>query len=173
MPKWFSLSLNFFFLMKEIIVSVRVQGGKWEGILRKLACKRGWKRKRIVRVDLKSKMNIPGKRNMNQDMKQKMADWDCHGWLAWSEDAALKEEEEWKLRTRDRQGNATLESIYFCLLLLLLLSHFSRVRLCATPQTAAHQAPPGKPKKSKNVTVLGYKSKQNNTLYKLLPFGKS
>ena len=27
-------------------------------------------------------------------------------------------------------------------LLLLLLSRFSRVRLCATPQTAAHQAPP-------------------------------
>ena len=27
------------------------------------------------------------------------------------------------------------------LLLLLLLSHFSRVRLCGTPQTAAHQAP--------------------------------
>ena len=27
------------------------------------------------------------------------------------------------------------------LLLLLLLSHFSRARLCATPQTAAHQAP--------------------------------
>ena len=27
-------------------------------------------------------------------------------------------------------------------LLLLLLSHFSRVRLCAAPQTAAHQAPP-------------------------------
>ena len=27
-------------------------------------------------------------------------------------------------------------------LLLLLLSHFSRVRLCATPSTAAHQAPP-------------------------------
>ena len=26
--------------------------------------------------------------------------------------------------------------------LLLLLSHFSRVRHCATPQTAAHQAPP-------------------------------
>ena len=25
---------------------------------------------------------------------------------------------------------------------ILLLSHFSRVRLCATPQTAAHQAPP-------------------------------
>ena len=28
------------------------------------------------------------------------------------------------------------------LLLLLLLSHLSRVRLCVTPQTAAHQAPP-------------------------------
>ena len=27
-------------------------------------------------------------------------------------------------------------------LLLLLLSHFSRVRLCVTPETAAHQAPP-------------------------------
>ena len=26
--------------------------------------------------------------------------------------------------------------------LLLLLSRISRVRLCATPQTAAHQAPP-------------------------------
>ena len=28
--------------------------------------------------------------------------------------------------------------------LLLLLSHFSRVRLCATPQTEAHQAPPSR-----------------------------
>ena len=28
------------------------------------------------------------------------------------------------------------------LLLLLLLSSFSHVRLCATPETAAHQAPP-------------------------------
>ena len=27
------------------------------------------------------------------------------------------------------------------MLLLLLLSHFSRVQLCATPETAAHQAP--------------------------------
>jgi len=27
-------------------------------------------------------------------------------------------------------------------MLLLLLNRFSRVRLCATPQTAAHQAPP-------------------------------
>ena len=29
-----------------------------------------------------------------------------------------------------------------CSLLLLLLSHFSRVRPCATPETAARQAPP-------------------------------
>ena len=32
-------------------------------------------------------------------------------------------------------------SPFDCLLLLLLLSHFSCVRLCVTPQTAAHQAP--------------------------------
>ena len=32
-------------------------------------------------------------------------------------------------------------SLTHSLLLLLLLSRFSRVRLCATPQTAAHQAP--------------------------------
>ena len=32
--------------------------------------------------------------------------------------------------------------MYLLLLLLLLLSHFSRVRLYATPQTAAHQVLP-------------------------------
>ena len=32
-------------------------------------------------------------------------------------------------------------SIYLLCMLLLLLSHFSHVRLCVTPQTAAHQAP--------------------------------
>ena len=32
--------------------------------------------------------------------------------------------------------------VYSAFKLLLLLSRFSRVRLCATPQTAAHQAPP-------------------------------
>ena len=31
---------------------------------------------------------------------------------------------------------------YLIMLLLLLQSHFSRVQLCVTPQTAAHQAPP-------------------------------
>ena len=34
---------------------------------------------------------------------------------------------------------ATMEN---SMLLLLLLSRFSHVRLCATPETAAHQAPP-------------------------------
>ena len=34
------------------------------------------------------------------------------------------------------------EARLLLLLLLLLLSRFSRVRLCATPKTAAHQAPP-------------------------------
>ena len=31
---------------------------------------------------------------------------------------------------------------FFSFLLLLLLSRFSHVRLCVTPETAAHQAPP-------------------------------
>ena len=37
-----------------------------------------------------------------------------------------------------------LEVLYYwkLLMLLLLLSRFSRVRLCATPEMAAHQAPP-------------------------------
>ena len=33
------------------------------------------------------------------------------------------------------------EKQQYSMLLLLLLSRFSHVRLCATPQTAAHQAP--------------------------------
>ena len=32
-------------------------------------------------------------------------------------------------------------SSFYSVLLLLLLSRFSRVQLCATPETAAHQAP--------------------------------
>ena len=48
------------------------------------------------------------------------------------------------------------ESIFFlsnCLLLLLLLSCFSRVRLCATPETAAHEAPPSWDSPGKNTGV--------------------
>ena len=43
---------------------------------------------------------------------------------------------------KDRSRDPTLEVRDGSrLLLLLLLSHFGRVRLCATPCTAAHQAP--------------------------------
>ena len=38
--------------------------------------------------------------------------------------------------TRQRETHS-LEGV-----MLLLLSHFSHVRLCATPETAAHQDPP-------------------------------
>ena len=38
-------------------------------------------------------------------------------------------------------------------LLLLLLSHFSHVRLCATPETAAHQALPSRDSPGKNTGV--------------------
>ena len=62
-------------------------------------------------------------------------------------------------------------------MLLLLLSHFSHVRLCATPQTAAHQAPPslgfsreehwsGLPFPSPR---KGYRSQQKAALCALLP----
>ena len=39
-------------------------------------------------------------------------------------------------------GPSLLNLPVLLLLLLLLLSRFSRVRLCATPETASHQAPP-------------------------------
>ena len=38
--------------------------------------------------------------------------------------------------------NSIMNQDFSIKVLLLLLSHFSRVRLCATPYTAAHQAPP-------------------------------
>ena len=44
-----------------------------------------------------------------------------------------------------------LHSIY--MLLLLLLSHFSRVRLCATPERAAHQLPHPWDSPGKNIGV--------------------
>ena len=42
-----------------------------------------------------------------------------------------------KFRSHTKHLNLT-----FIISMLLLLSHFSRVRPCATPQMAAHQAPP-------------------------------
>ena len=43
---------------------------------------------------------------------------------------------------KNRMNGENSIDIYTLLLLLLLLSRFSRVRLCATPEMAAHQAPP-------------------------------
>ena len=47
-------------------------------------------------------------------------------------------------QSQTRLSDWTELFIIYCNLfpLLLLLSHFSRVQLCVTPQTAAHQAPP-------------------------------
>ena len=45
-------------------------------------------------------------------------------------------------RVLSRISCATHQVLVGYLFYVLLLSHFSRVRSCATPQTAAHQAPP-------------------------------
>ena len=45
-------------------------------------------------------------------------------------------------KNRTLVSDVTMKSPFQLLLLLLLLSRFSRVQLCATPETAAHQAPP-------------------------------
>ena len=43
---------------------------------------------------------------------------------------------------RETQVRTTMRYHLTLVRMLLLLSHFSRVRLCVTPQMAAHQAPP-------------------------------
>ena len=45
----------------------------------------------------------------------------------------------WHLKQSEKVKNSVSG---YLVLLLLLLSHFSRVRLCVTSETAAHQAPP-------------------------------
>ena len=47
-----------------------------------------------------------------------------------------------KQKTHSAPKSLKGETHFSNLLVLLLLSCFSRVQLCATPQTAAHQAPP-------------------------------
>ena len=50
------------------------------------------------------------------------------------------------------------------LLLLLLLSHISRVQLCATPQMEAHQAPPSLGfSRQEHWSGIGTDSIENNT----------
>ena len=48
----------------------------------------------------------------------------------------------WKHQSFGTQLSLWFNSHIYPLLLLLLLSCFSRVRLCVTPETAAHQVPP-------------------------------
>ena len=45
----------------------------------------------------------------------------------------------WKQNCQENEGKLAFRTT---MLLLLRLSHFSRVRRCVTPETAAHQAPP-------------------------------
>ena len=54
----------------------------------------------------------------------------------------VAQDEELARSGADENSQTLLVGMWLLLLLLLLLSHFSRVRLCATPQTAALQAPP-------------------------------
>ena len=68
--------------------------------------------------------------------------------LRYPDDTTLvaKSEEELKsllMKVKEESENAGLKlNIQKAKIMLLLLSHFSRVRLCATPETAAHQASP-------------------------------
>ena len=48
----------------------------------------------------------------------------------------------WVAKSRTQLSDLTGLIHLLPLILLLLLSRFSRVRLCVTPETAAHQAPP-------------------------------
>ena len=54
----------------------------------------------------------------------------------------LQYKKKYKRRTMDFHVIVGHEIGLLLLLLLLLLSCFSHVRLCVTPETAAHQAPP-------------------------------
>ena len=61
----------------------------------------------------------------------------------YSGDADVEDRLKDKGRGDEREGEVDGESSMGAFtLLLLLLSRFSRVRPCATPETAAHQAPP-------------------------------
>ena len=53
-------------------------------------------------------------------------------------------EKDFKLQVGDFSGGLVVKALcsQYWGLLLLMLSHFSHVQLCVTPETAAHQAPP-------------------------------
>ena len=65
----------------------------------------------------------------------------------WPEQQKPASSQVWRLEVWDQGAGCVafflkLLSLAYGWLLLLLLSRFSRVQLCATPETAAHQAPP-------------------------------
>ena len=81
--------------------------------------------------------------------ENEMTEDEMVGWHHWVDG----HEFEWTLGVDDGQGGLVccslwcrgvkiIEQLNWTELLLLLLSHFSHVRLCATPETATHQAPP-------------------------------
>ena len=63
-------------------------------------------------------------KNSNQSLTQAM--WSLNSWISWLMVSCIQ---------RDC-------SLCYAMLCYAMLSHFSHVRLCVTPQTAAHQAPP-------------------------------
>ena len=87
------------------------------------------------------KLIIKNVRNNNGDLKKKILCWQQRG-----------NRNRVPLKPASLTDITDITSLHNCipylvssdinLGLLLLLSRFSRVRLCATPETAAHQAPP-------------------------------
>ena len=77
-----------------------------------------WERARTILKQPVRKVKLPGKNEQ----------------LGWQQTSCLPHPEDNRISSK-HWGNINLN------LVLLLLSHFSRVWLCATPWTAAHQAP--------------------------------
>ena len=77
--------------------------------------------------------------------------------MSWLNDSHTEEADLWYIQSHDKNTEMLWVVLLYQVLrqeciqnwargnlnpMLLLLSHFSHVRLCATPETAAHQAPP-------------------------------
>ena len=67
--------------------------------------------------------------------------WTWGFWMLWVSGETDKTTNVTKSRKPVKQGKLSFLSMWWQLL-LLLLSHLSRVRLCVTPEMAAHQVPP-------------------------------
>ena len=66
------------------------------------------------------------------------SDFWLQGWV-WTPSQGVNEKQTFPQETWIR---LRMDTVIWPTKVLLLLNHFSHVRLCATPQTAAHQAPP-------------------------------